>query len=558
MVNLDDHARSLLQEIYYHLRGTGEFPEVAGFRVSHETDRSLLDDLKQEGFLVVPSGRYQLTTKGLRACDTDETRKEFENFAALIPVLQDCYREGFRKNWTSNEIAARSGTDLSELDRTLTLFKEAIPISQSGRDSAGAHVLRLREEVLDLNPNEWAPGSLTGFPEAQKSLELRTLAIDGYRLFKGFTAELNSLTVIIGANASGKSSLFDFLRFLRFASTNSLPPEIDPGSEGKTFFNVDGPARMSFELVVGPASEKTFHYNASLEGIGNPRILRETLSTYKPPEGLPVKFPFLDFTRGKGEIRDPAFLGFGSQKITLKPNELAITRAVHPQMKFISAFRDFLSSIVVYSGLNLARSSKLGLPVLTQPGAVLASDCSNLSAVLLSMVTEHPNLLGDLEAHLGSVIPGFESLRVKAKGGRGTVTALWREQGVTEDLALSDLSDGTLRLLCWTVLCLSPSLPSLVCIDEPELGLHPRALPMLAGLFKTASARSQVLVATHSPYLLSQFSLDENEIAVMKREMGGPVFRRPGDRTDLRNEIKELGGDELARMHVSDELESRS
>jgi predicted ATPase len=103
---------------------------------------------------------------------------------------------------------------------------------------------------------------------------------------------------------------------------------------------------------------------------------------------------------------------------------------------------------------------------------------------------------------------------------------------------------------------LAPSIPPLICLDEPELGLHPRVLPILAGLLRIAAARSQILVATHSPYLLSQFTLDE--IAVMRKENGRAVFVRPGNSKALRREIEELGGEALSQLHISDELEVRS
>jgi len=170
-------------------------------------------------------------------------------------------------------------------------------------------------------------------------------------------------------------------------------------------------------------------------------------------------------------------------------------------------------------------------------------------------MSEHVGAWQDLETQLRSAIPGFLSLGVQPRGGPGRVIGVWREQDVKEDLTLADLSDGTLRLLCWATLCLAPSIPPLVCIDEPELGLHPRVLPLLAGLLRLASARSQILVATHSPYFLSQFSLDE--IAVMRKDDGGAVFLRPGTSEALRREVEELGGEALAQLHISDELEVR-
>jgi predicted ATPase len=129
----------------------------------------------------------------------------------------------------------------------------------------------------------------------------------------------------------------------------------------------------------------------------------------------------------------------------------------------------------------------------------------------------------------------------------------FRERGVKDTLTLGDLSDGTLRLLCWLALAVSPNAPPLMCLDEPEIGLHPRVLPTLAGAFKMATARSQVLIATHSPHLLAQFALDD--IAVMRKEDGHAVFVRPSTSDMLRTEVAEIGGDAIARLFLSEELE---
>ena len=132
--------------------------------------------------------------------------------------------------------------------------------------------------------------------------------------------------------------------------------------------------------------------------------------------------------------------------------------------------------------------------------------------------------------------------------------AFWREQGVDADLTLADLSDGILRFLCWAVLCLHPKPPTLVCVDEPELGLHPRVLPLLAGLFKKLSERTQVILATHSSYFLSQFDLDQ--IAVMRKVDGRAEWIKPADHKVFRDILADFGQDEIASLHVTDELET--
>jgi Predicted ATPase len=95
-----------------------------------------------------------------------------------------------------------------------------------------------------------------------------------------------------------------------------------------------------------------------------------------------------------------------------------------------------------------------------------------------------------------------------------------------------DLSDGLLRLLCWTVVCHLPEPPRLVCLDEPDLGLHAGVLPSLAAMFRELATRTQVLLATHSSEFLKHFSLDE--IAVMSLGEKGPRFIKPANSDVLR------------------------
>ena len=121
---------------------------------------------------------------------------------------------------------------------------------------------------------------------------------------------------------------------------------------------------------------------------------------------------------------------------------------------------------------------------------------------------------------------------------------------------LWELSDGMLRFLCLTVALLNPVPPPLIAIDEPELGLHPRLLPIVADLIKTASEKTQVLVTTHSPDLLSCF--DISDVAVMTRDEDSisSRWKRPADRESLVQMLKSVEGETLGDLHRSGELEA--
>ena len=101
----------------------------------------------------------------------------------------------------------------------------------------------------------------------------------------------------------------------------------------------------------------------------------------------------------------------------------------------------------------------------------------------------------------------------------------WRQSDSGIVFSANQMSDGTLRFVCLATLLLHPQLPSLVVLDEPELGLHPFAIVQLAGLLRQASVRSRVLFATQSVTLMNQFALED--LIVVERADGASTFNRP-------------------------------
>lgn len=564
MMVLSQAQRHLLSSVLEHHRTMRSFPEVRQFRLQHEAERHLIDDLVNRGYLRTESAWksndqvYRLTLRGLLEIDSQAAREIIQTSDSLIPTLRDLYRLDPSRSWTVSDIIERIKRPPDSVVMALTFLRDMPIWSSLAQDQRTGDIsaLQLSEAVLDAETLSIPPEEGVGPPSEAPIID--RIEVNGYRPFDRLRVEPGPLTVMIGANASGKSSLFDFLRFLSFAASNPLPPEIDPYSAGKNLFRMGGPERISFSLVVDFKQRCPLRYEAEIQGpIGRPIVSRERLATTEPlstDESKP--FVFLDFVGNKGVVRDQIERKLKRPAWTVEPNELALRRALDPTLITLSRFQRFVMSWRFYSGFDVSASASVRRPVPTELAPTLASDGANLSAVLFWLMTEHQPAWHELETHLGSAIPGFRSLGVKAHGGPGTVIGVWRESGVQGELTLADLSDGTLRFLCWSTLCLSPLQPPVICIDEPELGLHPRVLPILAGLLRLASARSQIISATHSPYFVTQFSLEE--IAVMRKENGRPLFIKPSSNAALRKEIEEIGGDAIARMHISDELEARS
>lgn len=460
---------------------------------------------------------------------------------------------------------SKTGGEVTEIGKALGFLLDR-GIIQNHKPSTATRVqsVQLSESVLDAEPvgdPATTVAMISSTSNGDSVERIKRLEISGYRIFSDFCASFGDLTIIIGANGSGKSSLFDFLRFLTFAVSAPLPPEIDPLGAGRLLFHAGGPEHIAFVLEVDFGQARPLRYEAEIAGPkGTPRVNYERLSTIEPLRPMETRpFVFLDFHDGAGVVRDQIQRGFVRPRWTLEPNELALRRAVDPSLITLPQFQRFVTSWSFYSGFEMGTGGAIRRPTPTEPKPILSSDGANLSAMLFSLMADSREAWSELETHARSVVPGFLSLNVVPRDEPGSVIGEWIELSATGEpmkLTLADLSDGTLRFLCWAAVCLSPTIPPLVCVDERELGLHPRVLPVLAGLFRLASQRSQIIIATHSPYFLSQFPLDE--IVIMRKDEGRAVFKRPASSKALRQEIEELGAEALIQLHLSDELEARS
>jgi len=384
---------------------------------------------------------------------------------------------------------------------------------------------------------------------------LPSIRIQGYRPFADITFQFSPLQVIVGANGAGKSSLFEFLKFIRDACYQEIPPEIVEGTIGQQIFHKPGPDRLWWSAEVDLKGKVPLYYQGQLDGpVGATRIVFERVVTSKPlhaDEGEP--YMFLNFQNGKGIVRDPKEGKFVRKEWDLnKRTQLGLGAITDSGLFTLFTLREFIRGWRFYSSFNI-NNEKIRKAVPTSQEPVLHEDAGNLSAVLFNLMTEHADAFEELKSAIKSAIPGFKGLNVKARGGPGEVIAFWQEKNIDAELSLADLSDGTLRFIAWAALSVMPNPPSLICIDEPDQGVHPRTLPVMAGLLEKASQRTQVILATHASYFLSQFDLAS--IAVMRKNGDKSVFVKIGDSQTLLDNLEEFGREELEKMHRSDELE---
>jgi predicted ATPase len=155
----------------------------------------------------------------------------------------------------------------------------------------------------------------------------------------------------------------------------------------------------------------------------------------------------------------------------------------------------------------------------------LREDAGNLAAFLHGLEMSEPDGFRNIVDTVRQIAPFFDGfVLAPSLLNSDKIRLEWREKGNDEHFNASALSDGTLRFICLATLLLQPQLPSLVLIDEPELGLHPAAIQLLSGLLESAATRTQIIVATQSVTLLNQ--LEPKNLWVADREDGQSVFRK--------------------------------
>lgn len=425
---------------------------------------------------------------------------------------------------------------------------------------------------------------------------IQRIHFDGYRLLDGFDADLGQLTVVIGANATGKSSLLDALSLVTHAmdlpvedaiafrggmwSIQNAGRECDEIGWRLTFSK---PARHRLWSQIPMPDHTPCVYEARLGRDRSGRVLTryECLRYDQPLGGHKQTFKMLELDHQVARIFDPktgkltrfdqpeksptAALSSTASDPKPAPSDSPAQKAslVLAHMRFDHQFpipssvRTYLSSFCYYPGFDVSRNS----PVRNKPAEIRAyttlnASGDNLGTVLHELLTrdELRELASELQDFVKAAYPQVDNISVEtAYGGEPRVLVRIREVGLGRPMEVWELSDGMLRFLLLCTALLNP-LPGLIAIDEPEIGLHPRLLPIVADLVRSASEQTQVLITTHSPQLLNAFSLDD--IAVLTRDGTRAAWYRPRDRETLRKMLESQLGGTLGDLHSSGELEA--
>ncbi len=361
---------------------------------------------------------------------------------------------------------------------------------------------------------------------------IRTLEVQNFLSYGsgGEPIELQPLNVLIGPNASGKSNLLEAIAILRATATDLTAPIRQGGGIAEWLWKgaaAKGPVTAKIEATLShPPKTVPLRYRLCFTEVGQ-RIelvdegIEDEIRTERGAED--VRF-YYRFQNGH------PVLNIAGEKRSLRREDLSPEQSVLSQRKDPDQYPEVTYVGKQFAGIRLFREWNLGrftAPRLPQMPD-LAGDFLQEDAANLGLVLNHLEHQVGIKKQIINLFQKFyervDDITVKIYGG--TVQIFVHERGVGP-IPATRLSDGTLRYLCLlTVLC-HPTPPPLVCIEEPELGLHPDILPTVADLLVEASQHTQLIVTTHSDLLVSALSERPDAVLVCEYDReAGTVLKR--------------------------------
>jgi predicted ATPase len=347
------------------------------------------------------------------------------------------------------------------------------------------------------------------------SRAVRRIRVSGYKSIEAVGLDLGPVTVLVGPNGAGKSNFVEAVELLGRIADGELGMEVGLRGGAAAMLHEDSKGAAAIGLRVEAEERGSVHaYDALLvpSARGELVFAHEVVEFgHEVADGRGARRE--EFGRGHRESRLPDAAG------ETEPG--ALGDAVLHTLAMLRGCRVFHF-----------HDTSPGAPV-KQPGyasdtEVLHPDARNLAAFLARLREEHPAHYRQIVRTIRTVAPFFRDF-VLTEDPSGRVLLRWKQTNSDTVFPPDALSDGTLRFVCLAVLLLQPKPPALLVLDEPELGLHPFALTVLAELFRSASEHSQILAATQSVTLLDQFTLDE--LVIAERDNGSTILRRPDPRT---------------------------
>ena len=355
-------------------------------------------------------------------------------------------------------------------------------------------------------------------------LRLTRLTLLGYKSIAQCHLQLGSMNVLVGANGAGKSNLISLFKLIQQLIVGNLQAHIsrEGGPDALLHYGRKTTAQLRATLVFGSKSDS---YQFCLEPTVDNRMMfaDEAFSWSRQQRSI-------GGTLGIGHLESKLAEGMGTI--------------------FIQVVRPALRRWIVYHFHDTGATAPVKQSHALNDNAYLRPDASNLAASLYLLRETSRQHYDRIVRTVQLAAPFFGDFHLRPNPLNQDVIELeWVERGQDFPFKAHVLSDGTLRFICLATLLLQPieNRPATIIVDEPELGLHPYAITLLASLFKSAAQVSQIIVSTQSVELVNEF--DAKDLIVVDRHEGGSTFRRL-DENALKDWLEEYSLGELWKKNV--------
>jgi len=363
-------------------------------------------------------------------------------------------------------------------------------------------------------------------PEITNPILIRHLAPQNFLSFGPGNAgiELGALNLFIGPNGSGKSNLIEAISFLRAAPKDmaEIPRKGGGVSEWIWKGARDQEARLTATFECHHSTAPIVHEVAFGVSGGRFDLLEEKI--HSQSEGNFPQFYWTDYgDRGPTVARVNSEGEQDWEPAPTKPGQSVLSQLRDPvHFPEITWLAEAYESVRIYREWSFGRNTIFRTPqAADMRNSRMEEDCSNLG-LFLSKLRKTPKVKAVIVENLKKLYDGLTDFEVLAEGG--TVQVFFTEGDFS--ISATRLSDGTLRFLCLLAILCDPEPPPLICIEEPELGLHPDVLPCVADLLREASKRTQIIATTHSDILVDAMTDSPESVVICDKYEGKTEMTR--------------------------------
>lgn len=349
-------------------------------------------------------------------------------------------------------------------------------------------------------------------------MKLKSIILKGFKSIKEMRQpiEFGDISVLLGANGAGKSNLVSFFSMLNYMTTGSLQTYIGEGGGSQSILHYGPKTTPVIHADIHFSNQQDMDsYEFSLAHAAGDSLIftHERITWQKIGNNKPYE---LEFAPG------------GKESALFKTSKEAKSSTARKTAGFIY---NLLRNCQVFQFHDTSKNARIRNKVYIEDNRFLYSDAGNLAAFLYKLKNdeESKKYYDRIVRYIRHIMPQFKDFELEPSAlNRQYIMLNWREKRADYLFGPHQISDGSLRFVALATLLLQPpaSLPSVVIIDEPELGLHPSAISSLAGMAKAASKHCQVIMATQSPRLVDEFAADEIVIVEWNDEQNSSEFSR--------------------------------